>query len=72
MTVSLSATERKLRNALKFGTTREVYSKEGEAIPEGLLLAPPNCSEVLAPQEELDGAVGEALVLQPPMKLART
>ena len=54
--------ECKLRNALKFGTSREVYSKEGEAHAERLLVAPPKCSEVESLQVELDGAVGEALI----------
>ena len=52
-----TVTERKRWNALKFGTTGEVNSKEGGAPAEGLLLAPPNCSEVGTPQVELDGAV---------------
>ena len=43
-------TERKLRNALKFGTAGEVNSKEGVAEDEGLLLPPPNGSKVGAPQ----------------------
>ena len=62
---TFTANERFLWNALKFGTTGEVDSKEGEAQHEGLELAPPNCSEVGAPQGELNGAVGEALILQP-------
>ena len=64
--------ERTIRNALKFGTTGEVYSKEGLAHAEGFLFAPPNCSEVVALPVELNGAVGEALVLQPPMQCVRT
>ena len=62
-----TATERKLRNALKFGTTREVDSKEGDSKAEGLMLPPPNCSEVGSHQVELNGDVGEALVQQPPL-----
>jgi len=60
--------ERELWNALKFGTTREVDSKEGVAPAEHCLITTPNCSEVGAPQVELDGAVGEALILQPPQQ----
>ena len=48
---------RELRNALKFGTSGEVNSKKGEAPAEGLMLPPPNCSEVGAPQVELNGTV---------------
>ena len=59
----VTGTERHLRNALKFGTSREVDSKEGVARDEGFLFATPNDSEVLAPQVDLDGAVGEALIL---------
>ena len=59
-------------NALKFGTTREVNSKEGVAFVGGLELAPPNCSEIGTPQVELNGAVGEALVKQPPLQCVRT
>ena len=59
-------------NALKFGTAGEVDPKEGMAHAEGLLLPPPNCSEVGAPQVELDGAVGNALTLQPPLQRPRT
>ena len=58
-----TASERKLWNALKFGTTGEVNSKEGRAHGEGLLLPPPNCREVVTPQVELNGAMGEALIL---------
>ena len=65
-------TERKHRNALKFGTSGEVESKEGWAIAEGLELAPPNCIEVRAPQGELNGAVGEAIITQPPRQCHRT
>jgi len=57
--------ERMLWNALKFGTAGEVNSKEGGAAAEGLLVAPPNYSEVGASQVELNGAVGKAPVLQP-------
>jgi len=68
----LTVTERELRNALKFGTTGEVNSKEGGAPAEGLLITPPNCNEVGKPQVELDGAVGEALIEQPPLQCLRT
>jgi len=68
----VTASERIPRNALKFGTYGEVNTKEGNEIAEGLLIAPPDCSEVGAPQVELDGAVGEALVLQPPLQCPRT
>ena len=54
--------KRKLGNALKFGTSGKVHSKEGVAPVEVLLLAPPNYSEVGAPRGELNKAVGEALV----------
>ena len=59
-------------NALKFGTTREVDSKEGGAIVEGLLLPPPNCNEVGKLQVELDGAVGDAPIPQPVPQSVRT
>jgi len=65
-------TERKLWDALKFGTSGEVNSKEVRAQAEGLLVPIPKSSEVGTPQVELDGAVGEALVLQPPVQLQRT
>ena len=45
----LTASERKPRNALKFGQEREVDSKEGLAQAESLLVAPPKCSEVGSP-----------------------
>ena len=67
--------ERTKRNALKFGTTGEVDSQKGLAHAEGLLLVllpPPNCIEVGSPQVELDGAVGGALVQQPPLQRVRT
>ena len=67
-----TATERMLRNALKFGTTGEVDSKEGVAPVERLKLAPPNRSEVVSPQLELNVAIGEALALQPRLQLRRT
>ena len=67
-----TATERTIRNALKFGTTGEVDSKEGRAQAEGMLLVPSNCSDVGAPQGELNGAVGEALIQQPPLQCPRT
>ena len=66
-----TATERSIRSALKFGTSGEVDPKEGRAQAEGLELAPPNCSEVVAPQEELNGGVGEALVTKPPLQCLR-
>ena len=68
----VTLTERILRNALKIGTSREVDSKEGVATAEGLLIAPRNCSEVWSLQVELNGAVGEALIQQPPMQVVRT
>ena len=67
-----TASERTLRNALKFGQSGEVNSQEGSAQTEGLLLPPSNCREVGAHQGELDGAVGEALVQQPPLQCHRT
>jgi len=54
-----TATERILRNALKFGTAGEVNLKEGVARAEGLELVPPNCIESVSPQGELYVAVGE-------------
>ena len=54
-----------IRNALKFGTTGEVNSKEGEARVEGSDVAPSSCSEVGAPQGELNGAVGETGITKP-------
>ena len=65
-------TKRNTWNALKFGTTGEVHSQEGEAHAEGLMLAPPDCSEVGKPPGELNGAVREALVLQPLLQCPRT
>ena len=67
-----TANERHLPNALKFGTTGEVNSKEGKAPAEWLLVAQPNCSEVGSPQGELNGAVGEALIQQPLLQSIRT
>jgi len=67
-----TATERKLWNALKFGTSGEVNSKEGMAQAEGFLLPPPNGSEIGTAQVEFDGAMGEALIQQPPMQVLRT
>ena len=61
-----------VRNALKFGQSGEVNSKEGQADAEGLELAPPNRSEVGSPQLELNGAVGEALVQKSPLQCPRT
>ena len=57
--------ERKPWNALQFGQSGEVDLKEGVALAEGIEIAPPNCSEVEAPQGELNGAVGEALITKP-------
>ena len=68
----VTLSERHLWNALKFGTTSEVDTKEGVAPAEGLLLPPPNCNEVLIPQVELNGAVGEVQILQTPMQSVRT
>ena len=68
----LTVSERKLWNALKFGTSGEVDSKEGGAQAEGLELAPPNRSEIETPQVELDGAVGEALIAKPHLQILRT
>ena len=51
-----------LRNALKIGQSGEVNSKEGRAPVEGMMLVPRNCSEVGAPQGELNGSIGEALM----------
>ena len=64
--------ERILRNALKFGTSREVNSKEGGALAERSELAPPDCSEFRASQVNLNGAVGEVVILQPPHQCPRT
>ena len=64
--------ERILRNALKFGQSGEVNSKEGVAPAEGLVVVPPNCNEVGTPQVELDGAVGEARIHQPATQSPRT
>ena len=49
-----TASESTLWYELKFGTAGEVDSKEGGTQAEGLNVAPPNCSEVEAPQRELD------------------
>jgi len=68
----LTATKGLLRNALKFGTSGEVDSKEGVAPAEGYRLVPFNCIEVGSLQVELNGAVGEALVQQPPRQCLRT
>ena len=65
----VTVSERTHRNALKFGTTGEVNSKEEWAQAEGFLFTRLNCSEVGIPQVELNGAVGEALVLQPSLQL---
>ena len=68
----VTITERKLRNALKFGHSGEVNSKEGVAPAEGLENAPSNCNEVGAPQVDLDGAVGEPLITNPLLQCVRT
>ena len=68
----VTATERHMWNALKFGQSREVNMKERRALSEGLDLAPQNCSEVEAPQVELNGAVGESLITNPPPQRLRT
>ena len=65
-------TEGSLRKALKFRTAGEVSSKEGVALTEGLLLPPPNRSEVETPQVKLNRAVGEAFIQQPPLQRLRT
>ena len=44
----VTATERTPWNSLKFGHSGEVNSKEGRARVEGMLVAPFNCSEVVA------------------------
>ena len=67
-----TASERSIRNALKFGQSGEVDSKEGRAQAEGLEFAPPNCSEVGIPQVELNGAIGEALIANPVPQRPRT
>ena len=64
--------ERKLWNALKFGTTAEVNTKEGEAFVEGLPAVPPKCSEVGAPQGERDGATRKISVSNPTTQCPRT
>ena len=68
----VTISESKLRNALKFGTSGEVDSKEGGAQAEGLLNAPPNCIKVGTPQEELNGAIREALIQHPPIQCLQT
>ena len=67
-----TATERHLRNTLKFRTAGEVNSKEGVALTEGLLLPPPNRSEVETPQVKLNRAVGEAFMTHNPHQCLRT
>ena len=42
------------------------------SLVEGLIVAPPNCDEVGVLQVDLDGAVGETLVQQPPTQRSRT
>jgi len=68
----VTASESKHRDALKFGQSGEVNSKKGWAPAEALLVAPPNYSEIGAPQVELDRAVGEAFIQQPPLQRLRT
>ena len=67
-----TASECKLRNALKFGTAGEVDSQEGHAPAEGLLALQPNSCEDGTPPVELNRAVGEALISQPPPQCPRT
>jgi len=67
-----TASERKLWNALKFGTSGEVNTKKGRTIAEGWELAPPNCSGVGSLQVELNGAVREAPIPQPVQQCLRT
>jgi len=67
----VTARERHLRNALKFGTSGEVNSQEGRALAKGRELAPTNFSEVGSSQVELKGAVREALVKQHPPQIHR-
>jgi len=67
-----AGSERKLWNALKFGTSGEVNSNEGRVTAEGLELAPPNCGEVVTPPVELNGAVGEAIITYHPLQRPRT
>ena len=67
-----TTTERIIRNVVKFGTSGEVDLKEGGVIAEGLLVAPPKCSEVEKYQVELNGAIGEALIQQPVPQHQRT
>ena len=70
---TVTVTKRHLRNALKFGQTGEVNSKEGEALAQGLLAVRPGYdSEVGAPQGELNGTMGEALIQHPPHQCLRT
>jgi len=59
----LTAKERILWNALKFGTTGEVDSTERVALAEGLPAVPPNYSEIGTHQGELNEAIGDALVV---------
>ena len=47
-----TATERTLRNALKFGQSGKVNSKEGVEFAEGLLVPSPNYIEVRVSQEK--------------------
>ena len=59
----LAATERMLRDALKFGTAGEVDTKKGGAHAEGLLALQSAFSEVGTPQVEPNGAGEEAQIL---------
>ena len=68
----LTASERKLRNALKFGTAGKVNSQERLKIRQGSSSNHHNSSEVAAPQVELNGAVDEALTLHPLPQCLRT
>ena len=60
----LTISERTFPNTLKFGTSGEVNSQEGINLLQRIHPSPPNCSEVVTPQVELNGAVGEALIRQ--------
>jgi len=68
----VTGSERSHWNALKIGTSGEVNSKEGRAVGERLLDAPTKGNEAGTHQIELDGAVGEILVYQPPSQCLRT
>ena len=68
----VTARELMIRNALKFGASHEVDSQEGLVQVEGLELAPPNYSEVWAPQVELNRAIREKFIHQHPLQRPRT